>query len=88
MTAFKRLKILNLSCNGLLKLPKDGLELPLLEEFYCVGGRLPCLQAYMLKWARLSKLNIRNNQIVSLFDEETEAKVITERLGWPHLKYL
>lgn len=42
----------------------------------------------MLKWERLTRLDVATNALTSLFDEETEARVKTERLGWQNLKFI
>jgi Leucine-rich repeat (LRR) protein len=75
-----------LSHNSTLVLPAEGMELPSLEEFICTNSNLTQLPPYMLNWQRLIKLDIRWNSITSLFDEETEAKIIDQGLGWPNLK--
>jgi Leucine-rich repeat (LRR) protein len=87
LTGFKKLKKLNLSSNSALVLPAEGLELPSLEEFICINGKLTRLPSCTLKWGRLTKLDISSSVITSLFDERAEAKVISERLSWPNLKF-
>jgi Leucine-rich repeat (LRR) protein len=62
------------------------MALPLLEEFVCTDCALTKLPSSMLKWERLVKIEVNNNSIVTLFDEETEAKIVSETIGWPKLK--
>ena len=88
MTNLRKLKKLNLSLNrSLVSLPNEGIELLLLEEFVCTDCNLDQLSPSVLKWEKLRKLDIKTNSIRRLFDEETEAKVVSEKLGWPNLKF-
>jgi Leucine-rich repeat (LRR) protein len=69
-------------------LPAEGMELPSLEEFTCTHNNLTQISPCMLKWERLIKMDMTWNSITSLFDEETEARVVAQRLGWPNLKFV
>lgn len=88
MANLRKLKKLNLSQNrSLASLPNDGIDLPLLEDFVCCDSSLEKLSPCMLKWEKLIKLDIKTNSIRRLFDQETEARILNEKLGWPNLKY-
>jgi hypothetical protein len=78
---------MDLSTNISLVMPTEGMELPSLEEFICRSGNLKQLSPCMLKWERLIYFCISGNRITSFFDEKTEARVVTQRLGWPNLRF-
>lgn len=63
------------------------MEYPLLEEFICTDCGLTQLSSSMLNWKSLKRLDLKTNCISRFFDEETEARVVSEKIGWPNLKY-